>query len=212
MKKLALLILICMSAVNINANSIEDEFINMPDSIIPYFNMSIRTNLVNNYKDKTNLATKNLLDGECLINKIANDYIDMKLNKVTNLGLTQLMRNDSTKIFCLVRTYGNPAMESNVTFYTSDWKIIKDNNFGLPDFSDSKKMTDMLTWCPDTMTAEKIWNIKKAIEPVMVIAKLSDAETINICINCITLTKDEKEDLNSIKKQKSFKWNGNIFK
>ena len=212
MKKFALLTFVFLSAITVSADNIEEVFVNMPDSIIPYLNMSIRTDMVDKYKSKTHIETKNLLDGESLIIRMADNYIDMQLNKVTSLSIAQLEKNDSTKILCLVKTYGNPAIESSVGFYTSDWKVIADNSFGLPDFSDSKVMTDMLTCCPDTMSTERFKDIQKTIEPAMVTATLSEDNTINVFINCPLLTKEENKALDTIKKQKSFKWDGNIFK
>lgn len=212
MKKLVLVIFVFLSAIKVSADNIEELFVNMPDSIIPYFNMSIRTDMVDKYKTKTHIETKNLLDGESLIKKISGNFIDMQLNKVTNLSIAQLDKTDSTKIICLVKTYGNPAIESSVAFYTPDWKIITDNSFGLPDFSDGKVMAGMLTFCPDTMPANKFEDIKKNLEPVMVTATLSENYIINISINCPFLTKEENKALDTIKKQKTFKWNGTMFK
>ena len=212
MKKFALVIYVFLSAITVSADNIEEVFVNMPDSIIPYLNMSIRTDMVDKYKSKTHIETKNLLDGESLIIRMADNYIDMQLNKATNLSIAQLEKNDSTKILCLVKTYGNPAIESSVGFSPSKLKVPSYHRFGFPDFFNNKMMTDMLTCCPDTMSAERFKDIQKTIEPAMVTATLSEDNTINVFINSPLLTKEENKALDTIKKQKSFKWNGDIFK
>lgn len=212
MKKITLAIFLYLSSLTAVANNIEEMFINMPDSIIPYLNINIRTDMVDKYKNKTNIETNNLLDGKSMIKEIAGNRIDIQLNKVTSLSITQLEKSDSTKVLCLIKNYGNPVMESNISFYTSDWKVIENKDFGLPDFSDSKLMTEMLTCCPDTMSMEKFKETVKKIEPTMVAATFSEDNTINVTISCPILNNEEKKSLETIKKQKSFKWNGNIFK
>lgn len=212
MKKITLAIFIYLFSLTAVANNIEELFINMPDSIVPYLNMNIRTEMVDKYKNKTHLETNNLLDGNSLIKEITGNHIDIQLNKATSLSIAKLEKSDSTKILCLIKSYGNPAIESNISFYTSDWKVIRNNDFGLPDFSDGKLMREMLTCRPDTMSEEKFKEIKRTIEPAMVTASFSDDNTIKIFINCPVLNKEENKALEAIKKQKSLKWSGDNFK
>lgn len=204
--------MLCLSlAVASMAQGMEEVFTSMPDSIFPYLNLSVRTDLVNAFKAKTKLETKNLLGGDCIVNDMTDRFMDIRLNKMTDLKLLLLDRRDSTQMLCVARTYGSPAAESKIEFYTADWKPVG-GRFGLPDTSDARLMLSMLTCRPDTMTEQRFAEIKKNIEPVMVAADLTPNGEIRFSLSVPLLQKEDLKAVETIKKQKSLKWCGDTFK
>lgn len=212
MRKVISIIVISMMATQVWASSsIEELWKNMPDSIISYFNAAVRTEMLDMYNITHGTKTKNLLGGQCWIDSISNDLIEMHINESTTLQIATFTCNDSTKIMCMVKGYGQPAHESSISFYTDDWKRI-DSTFGLPDTKDAKFMLNMLTHRPDSISESKYIESLKMIEPVMVTATITSEHEIVFSISSSLLTKDENCEVDKIKKKKCFKWNGKTFK
>lgn len=212
MKRLLLVAIMCLTIGGISAKSnIDEVWKNMPDSVIPYLNAGLRAQMIEDCKSKTDNTTKNILEGESKISRMTNNFIDANINKYTNLKLLLLDRQDSTQLICMVRTFCSPAAESHITFYNTDWTEEK-GSFGLPDMTAATAIIRELTERPDTMTMERYEEIAKKIEPAMCVAEINEKNEIYLSISCPLLTKEEREALESIKKQKRLKWTGDLFK
>lgn len=183
----------------------------MPDSVIPYFNAGLRIEMVDMYKIDKKTVSKNILGGACWIDSLSDSIMSLHINKSTTLIIAAYQKSDSTQIICMIKTFGSPATESNVSFYTEEWKKVE-NNYGLPTGIDCEAIVKALTYCPDTMRAERYGEIIKKLEPVMVVADVNEAMEIEFEINCPLLTAQECRELEAVKKKKCFKWNGEIFK
>lgn len=185
----------------------------MPDSIIPYLNLTVRNEMLDFNNMKIKDSSKNLLDGKSRINQIDDRFADIQLTDNINLQLRILQRTDSSQIICMVKTYGKEKMESTTSFYKADWNNIEER-YGLQCMDTADIALQALTQKPDTMTEEKFISLRKLIEPVMVSATLGsgDAPTITYSLSSPIIKSEDKESINVIKTQKSFKWNGEIFK
>lgn len=212
MRKTILTIVVSLTAIQTwAASNVEELWKNMPDSIISYFNVAARTEMLDMYNITHGAKTKNLLNGQCWVDSVSNDLIEMHINESTILQIATFTCDDSTKIVCMVKGYGQPIHESSISFYTEEWRRI-DSTFGLPDTRDAKLMLNMLTHRPDSIS-ENIYNESiKMIEPVMVTATITSEHEIIFNINNSMLTKDENREVDKIKKKKCFKWDGKIFK
>lgn len=215
MKK-SIITLVCsmFSVVAMAQMTVSDAWKAMPDSILPYFNSQLRSEIIDMYKISHDSKTKNLLEGESSVKSLTDTLLCLQLNPSTEMQLMLLPKKDSTNLICMVRSFGTPTMESRITFYSTDWKKTEER-FGLPDLTNAPLMLNMLTERPDTMSTEKFREVKKLIEPVMVSANLhveDNEPVISLSINSPLLTKEEYLRLNTIKKQKSFKWKEDKFK
>ena len=214
MKKLNIFLAACLTAIQASAQTtVGDVWKAMPDSILPYFNSAARTEIIDVYKINKESKVKNLLGGESWIKDITDRCLEIQLNKVTSLQMQLLPTTDSTNIVCMVKTYGTQQKESEIKFYNTDWSKA-DGNFSLPDFSDRNRALEMLTQKPDTISEEKFKKLQALIEPAVVEARLDNKGngTITFSISGLLLTKEEENELNCIKKQKSVKWDGKTFK
>lgn len=215
MKKIIFTLIGIISCITVFAQeTISETWKAMPDSIIPYFNTQLRAELIDNYKMSNNTQTKNLLEGYSSVKVMTDRFLDIKLNKSVDLQLMLLPASDSTNIICMVKSYGSPVLESKIYFYSTSWQKLSDN-FSLPNANDFKQMEQLLICKPDTMPVEDFYEIKKLIEPVMISATLqenNDRQSITFSVNTPLLNTDEKLRLDRIKRQKTFKWNGKIFK
>ena len=192
--------------------TMREVWVTMPDSVIPYLNHNLRVELVDYWEMKADAKVKNRLDGDTKLVKMSDNYMELKLNESTDASIRLLSTGDSTYIICMVKTFKAPAEESSVMFFSSDWKPLG-KNFGLPTNNGSDKTKEMFTEVRDTMTTELYDRLYGMIEPVMLKAALSETdETIVFELSLPFLTKDEKEEVSLILRQRKFKWDGKTFK
>lgn len=214
MKKIYTLLACLAPLTAAGQSSITDAWKAMPDSLVPYLNANVRAEMADTYKPDANVPVKNLLDGNSTMTQLADGIATIQLNAATRMQMMLLHTPDSTNIICVARTYGEPAAESCVEFYTTSWQLL-DGSYGLPDLSAPESLTQFLTEKPDTMDRQRFEETLKCLEPVTVTAELAvigntPTVTLNVCSPM--LTNREREELKATIKQKSFKWNGKIFK
>ena len=115
--------LIILSGQGIYAQkTMKDVWKEMPDSILPIMNSSIRSDIVDNDNvDENKEGIKNLLGGELKLVSLNDKFIDVRLSEKSGVQLLLLKKDTGTDLICMNRYYGNPAAESDVDFYTIDW-------------------------------------------------------------------------------------------
>ena len=211
MTKFFLSLALALLSLTVSAQAnIEEIWKNMPDSIIPYYNAGIRTEMADMHKINSSTNTKNLLEGNSRFVVLTDRYADICLSNSVDMKLLLLDKSDSTQTVCMVKTFGNPAVESDVAFYSTDW-IADSCNYGLPDFNDAELMKKMLTEKPDTMTQERFDELSSWFEPLTVTV-ITKADELILEASCPLLTREERKSIKDIIKQKYLKWNGSMFK
>ncbi len=185
----------------------------MPDSIIPILNKTTRAELVALYKSKDTLGTSNALGGKTTISKLTPNFIEVELTKASSLQILLLQENDSTQILCMQKSFGSPVLESEMTFYSTNWARI-DKSFGLPDTSNEKALMNIVPIENDSLSKEKAEELKSKLNPVMARTTLSENEggTLTLYLDTVLLTEEEKNMFKNIKMQKSLKWENGFFK
>ena len=93
-----------------------------------------------------------------------------------------------------------------------EWEKLE-NGYGLPDIHNADSIMAGFTCKPDTMTETKFEELRKYIEPIMVYAGFDDkGQALTFSINIPFTTKDMRNEVKAIIKQKSFKWSNGFFK
>jgi hypothetical protein len=128
MKKYIFLLLIMLSN-SIASQNLKSYFISMPDSIIPLLTKVNREDCVDFLDSKMKAEVKNkfgniselkaLTDNYLLLQTTSNSYIEMRLLSV----------NDSTKIIGVSRSYKAKAVDSSLSFYSTDWHRLDNMKF-----------------------------------------------------------------------------------
>lgn len=189
---------------------IAEAWMSMPDSIIPILNANARAELLETAKfGSAAIGTKNLLGGECRLVAMTDSLIDVRLTKKTGVQLLLLEKSDSTRLICMNKYFGDQVTDSDILFYTEDWKndaSIKPPAISADEYFNSEPATN------DSLETEDADNI--SLHPVVTAAELSDKNNGEILLTAntplaINLDKKVKK---THKLQKSFKWNGDIFK
>ena len=70
--------------------SMRDLWIQMPDSIVPYLNNSVRTEMADLYQMKVKAESRNLLEGTSVIDTLTSDYMRVSLNSNSAMQIKQL--------------------------------------------------------------------------------------------------------------------------
>ena len=98
----------------------------MPDSLLPYLTHNDKLDMIDYLEAKMKAEVTNKLDGKTTLDSLSSNYLRMTLNEAVTIEMgiatTGKMTADSCHhAVCVITTYGNPAMESTLKFYTTKW-------------------------------------------------------------------------------------------
>ena len=212
MKKIFIIAtLLIATLLNVDAQSpMRDLWIQMPDSVVAYLDVNSRTEMADFYEMKVKTGSKNLLEGKSAIDSLTSDYIHVTLNSSTTLQIKKL-QTESSFVICLIKTFTAPEPESEVSFFSSSWKPLKDT-FGLPVTNDANSLIKQFTTRPDTISQERYEELASMLDPVMISAEMSvNEQVVTFSLSHPLIEKSEILNINAIFKQRKFKWNGQTF-
>ena len=87
MKRIFLTLMITFNLIAVNAQEMRQLWIEMPDSIVPYLNKSLRTELADYVTMKMKPEVVNSLQDTTRIEKFTNNYIRVHLNNASKLEI-----------------------------------------------------------------------------------------------------------------------------
>ena len=212
MKKIFIIAtLLIATLLHVDAQSpMRDLWIQMPDSVVAYLDANSRTEMADFYEMKVKTGSKNLLEGKSAIDSLTSDYIHVTLNSSTTLQIKKL-QTESSFVICLIKTFTAPEPESEVSFFSSSWKPLKDT-FGLPVTNDASSLIKQFTTRPDTISQERYEELASMLDPVMISAEMSvNEQVVTFSLSHPLIEKSEILNINAIFKQRKFKWNGQTF-
>lgn len=189
--------------------TMKDVWKEMPDSILPIMNSSIRSEIVeNDNADDNKEEIKNLLGGELKLVSLNDKFIDVKLSEKSGVQLLLLKKDTGTDLICMNRYYGNPAAESDVDFYTIDWKPVDNERNVVLSARD-----DFYSQVIDSLNKGTGKKEPAVLDPIMIVVSLSDKENGELTFNSyVPLNISTEEKLPDFKMQRCLKWNGCSFK
>lgn len=204
-----------LPVISVSAQSckmMREVWVTMPDSIVPYLNHELRVELADYWEMKAEAKVKNLLGNETRLTNMSDKFMALQLNVSTDAAIRLLSCGDSTYIICMVKTLKAPAAESDIRFYTSDWKQLS-GTFGLPTVENAKTIKHLFTEKRDTMTVEFYNKLCDMIEPIILEATLSENdEMITFELSLPFLTDEEKDETSLILMPRKYYWDGKMFK
>ena len=195
----------------VNAKSLRELWISMPDSLAFTLNQSMRTELVELQEMGVKSEVTNVLGSNAVLDTLTHDFAQVRLSKAATLQL-KLLPYDAGKdsLLCMVKTYAAPEKESEVLFFNQKWESLKPSDFFGPQSFDD--ILNSLIEKPDTMSEEKFEEIKAMLEPKMMSALLFQHENMIVFrLSLPLLSAEEKKQVNAVKVQRKFKWVGNKF-
>lgn len=121
MKRTGLLLSFFVCVFAMQAQSLRDLYINIPDSLSPLLSKVNRQDFGDFIDSRMKAVVRNKLDASSEMKQLTDDYLLLRPTMVSQVEMLLLPVNDSTKIICVVNTYEGPVADSNVRFYTTDW-------------------------------------------------------------------------------------------
>ncbi|MDR2475079.1 MAG: DUF3256 family protein [Bacteroidales bacterium] len=195
-----ILVCICSFSAGLSAQNIADIFLQIPDDMLPFITREQRQELIDNAQNKRETTVQNRLNGASSIHKLTPDYLLLQAASASLLELKLLPVNEYYSIVTLIRTRCAPACDSEIQFFTTEWKPLKNNYFTFPPFS----MFFSNDSCQDTMNSLDMHLVKLSLHEnaTIVSASLSIKEYLN---------KDEYSSLPCKPDTINYRWENNKF-
>lgn len=104
-------------------------FVNMPDSLSPLLTAVNRADCIDFLESNMRAVVENRFGRKSEMTVLGEDYIRMQMSPQTAWQMKVLPVNDSTKVICTVSTVCAPVCDSDIKFYTTDWKELPAEEF-----------------------------------------------------------------------------------
>lgn len=209
MKKLLVFVAALCASASINAKSLRELWVSMPDSLAPALNHNMRIEFADLQDMGVKPEVKNLLGENAEMDTLTTDFMQLASSPASTLQIKLLPYEGNDSILCMVRTFAAPEKESEVSFYNQHWERMPNQLF----FDKNvETLEGYLLAKPDTMSEEKYQGLISAIEPRMFYANLSQKDnSIVFQLSLPLVSKEEKTQLNALLMQRKLKWNGKTF-
>lgn len=198
MKKIFLILLVTFSLLPLNAQNMRQIWLEMPDSIVPYLNRSLRTELADYVTMGMKSEVMNALRDTTRIEKLTDDYILVQLSNATKLEIKSL---DASTI-AMIQTWCGPLAESKLSLFSNNWEAKQLNIDVSPMFVK-----------PDTMSQQRYSELLDMANVTMNEMQLSVKDnSLTIKYSVPLLSSTDKKEMQAILRQRKLNWNGTTFK
>ena len=121
--RIKLWMLLCILSISSAfAQDMKSVFISMPDSIAPLLTKVNKEDCVDFLAYDMKAEVKNRFGGVTELKVLTDDYLFLQTTANSSMEMKLLPVNDSTKVVCMIKTVCSSACDSEVHFYSSDWK------------------------------------------------------------------------------------------
>lgn len=198
MKKSFVLGMLLLLSSFMSAQSMRDIWTNMPDSLAPYLNKSLRTELADYVKMKAKPSVLNLLGDTTSVEKLTNDYLRARLTPSTVMEIKILDKNT----IAVIKTWEGPADDSKLYIYTPRWE---GKEAALPAVLEFAK--------PDSISATDYTDLQSMADPYLVKFKFDEKNNqILADYTFPLLNKADNKRVKGIIRKLSYRWDGNVFR
>ena len=210
MKKIKYILCAClmMASLGMEAKSMKDLLVSMPDSVVPYLNHNLRLEFTE-LQEKAEV--KNLLGETSVMDTLTADFAQLRTSKSATLQMKKLPSANGDSLLCVVKTFAGVEKESELYLFNQDWQ--EQDASRIFDGKSLQQLASGLVAKPDTMSEAKFEELKGKIELKIVSALLLQHEnSLVVRLALPFLPADDKKAVNAIKVQRKFNWNGKTFK
>ncbi len=203
--KFMMLACLLLASSTVGARSMKDLLVSMPDSLVPYLDKNLRLEFAELQEMGVKAEVQNLLGDTSVMDTLTADFVQLRTSRVSTLQMKKLPVSGGDSLLCVVKTFSGPEKDSELYLYSQDWKP-------LPCSFDLQSLAGALVQKPDTMNEERFVELKGMIEPKMVYALLLQHEdALVVRLSLPLLSEEDKRQVNAIKMQRKFNWNGKTF-
>ena len=213
MKKIKYIMMACLltASLGVEAKSMKDLLVSMPDEVMPCLNKNMRLEFAELQEMGVKAEVKNLLGEVSVMDTLTQDFVQVRMSKVSTLQMKKLPMENGDSVLCVVKSFAGPEKESELYFFNQEWKVLDASRF-----LGGKRIEDLaetLIQKPDTMSESRFADLKAMVEPKMVSALLLQNENaLVVRLASPLLSADDKKAVNAIKLQRKFNWSNESFK
>ena len=191
MQRILLIVLTFFCAMPMVAQDMKSVFIAMPDSIVPLLTQVNKEDCVDFLDSNMKAEVTTRFGGTAEMKVLTEDYVFLQTTPSSPLEMKLLPVNDSTKVVCMVKTVCASACDSEIHFYTSDWK----EKMAVGDFL--QKPEQEAFYLPNDSGTEESGLIRKKADMHLMKASLSkeDASLTFIYTTPDYLNKEDKKQM-----------------
>ena len=191
MRKIKLLLWCLCCTMSVFAQNMKSVFVSMPDSIAPLFTKVNKEDCIDFLDSGMKAVVTNRFGKKSEMKVLSDDFVLIQSTGSSTMEMKLLPINDSTKVVCMVKTVCASACDSEIHFYTSDWKkeLAVADFLVMPDVS--------VFFLPPDSASDDSDLIRKKADMHLVKASLSkdDASLTFIYTTPDYLNKDDREKL-----------------
>lgn len=163
-------LLIALSSVCMKAQNISEVFAQMPDTLLPVLSHNDRLDLIDFIEAGLDNTVSGSLHGHIRLTTLTPTVLKLTLGETAEM---QMCRVAGTDTLCLIHTAKATGWDSNVSFYTRDWKKLDTAQFiALP------STADFLKPLGDDMTPIERQNIINGAGIPLIRAEIVDDQTL----------------------------------
>ena len=189
---------------SVQAKSLKDLWVSMPDSLLLTLDRNLRLELVELEEMGVKPNVKNLLGEECDMDTLTNDYLECTTSKVARLQMIYLPSSAEDSVLCVIKTFRAPSKESEIRFYDQGWRQLPISSYLA---KDQYMLGSYIKPKSDTMRVEEYEELKSKLEPVMYVTEyLPTAQVFRVQVSLPLLSNEDKLKVQSILVQRKFKW------
>ena len=104
-------------------------FVNMPDTLSLLLTKVNREDCIDFLESKMKAKVENRFGNESEMTDLSTDFIRMQMSSGSTWQMKLFPVSDSTQVICTVSTVCAPVCDSNIRFYTTDWKELPNVRF-----------------------------------------------------------------------------------
>lgn len=137
MKRILLAILLAVTTLtgSFARTTASTVFASAPRGIFPLLDQTTRLDMIDYYNGGVESKSENTLGGGASINDMTDQSLTVKLTDASSCQLFLLEMGGDT-IVGLINTVKDPAPDSRIEFYTTEWETFGSNIFNRPELQD----------------------------------------------------------------------------
>ena len=104
MKKIKYIMLACLltASLGMEAKSMKDLLVSMPDSMMPTLNSNLRLEFSELQEMGVKAEVKNLLGEVSVMDTLTQDFVQVRMSKVSTLQMKKLLMENGDSVICVV--------------------------------------------------------------------------------------------------------------
>ena len=171
MKKILFVVGVLLCCLSIQAQDMKSLFIALPDSLSPMLTKVNREDFGDFLASNMKAEVKNRFGNTSEMLKLTDNYLKLKISKVSMAEMKLLPLNDSVKVICVVHTFEGPASDSSISFYDTSWKRLPADKFLTLPVEDAFYKTPA-----SEVQADSLKNLRARAEMFLLKADLSETD------------------------------------